>query len=153
MYPLVMENEINLSATESQTLTLLEWVKVRQAIESKMEELDSAAQWAEEKGYDSESYYRNEYAVLSAILKKMAKWNKTACAFNLVPYTLNMENNISFSTLIECRMALASKKENLEALVKKTNLKDHGLAHEVTVQRLREVSEALAEVEAVEAAF
>ena len=73
MYPLVMENEINLSATESQTLTVLEWVKVRQAIESKMEELDSAAQWAEEKGYDTEEYYRNEYAALSAILKKMAK--------------------------------------------------------------------------------
>lgn len=64
-----------------------------------------------------------------------------------------MENKISLSTLIECRMALASKKENLEALVKKTNLEDHGWAHEVTVQRLREVSEALAEVEAVEAAF
>ena len=73
MYHLVMENEINLSATESQALTVLEWVKVRNAIESKMEELDSAAQWAEEKGYDSESYYRNEYAALSAILKKMAK--------------------------------------------------------------------------------
>lgn len=73
MYPLVMENEINLSATETQTLTVLEWVKVRNAIESKMEELDSAALWAEEKGYDSENHYRNEYAVLSAILKKMAK--------------------------------------------------------------------------------
>lgn len=73
MYHLAMENKINLSATESQTLTVLEWVKVRNAIESNMEELDSAAQWAEEKGYDSESYYRNEYAVLSAILKKMAK--------------------------------------------------------------------------------
>lgn len=73
MYHLVMENEINLSATETQTLTVLEWVKVRNAIESKMEELDSAAQWAEENGYDSENYYRNEYAALSAILKKMAK--------------------------------------------------------------------------------
>ena len=73
MYHLVMENEINLSAAETQTLTVLEWVKVRNAIESKMEELDSAAQWAEENGYDSENYYRNEYAVLSAILKKMAK--------------------------------------------------------------------------------
>jgi hypothetical protein len=66
-----------------------------------------------------------------------------------------MENNLSLSlsTLIECRMALAAKKENLEALAKKTNLEDHGWAHEATVQRLREVSEALAEVEAVEAAF
>jgi hypothetical protein len=64
-----------------------------------------------------------------------------------------MENNISLSTLIECRMALAAKKENLEALVKKTNLEDHGWAHEATAQRLREVAEALAEVEAVEAAF
>jgi hypothetical protein len=73
MYPLNMENKINLSATETQTLTVLEWVKVRNAIESKMEELDSAAQWAEEKGYDTEEYYRNEYAAFSAILKKMAK--------------------------------------------------------------------------------
>ena len=73
MYHLVMENEINLAALETQTLTVLQWVKVRNAIEDKMAELDSAAQWAEEKGYDSESYYRNEYAVLSAILKKMAK--------------------------------------------------------------------------------
>ena len=73
MYPLNMENKINLSATETQTLTVLEWAKVRQAIESKMEELDSAAQWAEEKGYDTEEYYRYEYAAFSAILKKMAK--------------------------------------------------------------------------------
>lgn len=73
MYHLVMENEINLAALETQTLTVLQWVKVRNAIEDKMAELDSAAQWAEKKGYDTEEYYRNEYAVLSAILKKMAK--------------------------------------------------------------------------------
>ena len=68
-----MQNKINLAALETQTLTVLEWVKVRNAIEDKMAELDSAAQWAEENSYDSENYYRNEYAVLSAILKKMAK--------------------------------------------------------------------------------
>jgi hypothetical protein len=68
-----MENEINLSATETQTLTILEWVKVRNAIESKMDALDTSAKWFEENGYDSENYYRKEYAALSAILKKMAK--------------------------------------------------------------------------------
>lgn len=73
MYPLNMENKINLSATEAQTLTLLEWVKVRNAIEAKMEELNAAADWAESEGYDSEEYYRNEFAAFSAILKAMAK--------------------------------------------------------------------------------
>ena len=73
MYHLVMENEINLAALEIQTLTVLQWVKVRNAIEAKMEELNAAADWAERKGYDSEEYYRNEFAAFSAILKAMAK--------------------------------------------------------------------------------
>jgi hypothetical protein len=73
MYHLVMENEINLAALETQTLTVLQWVKVRNAIEAKMEELNAAADWAESEGYDSEEYYRNEFAAFSAILKAMAK--------------------------------------------------------------------------------
>lgn len=67
-----MQNEINLDALETKTLTALQWVIIRNALENKMEELDSAASWAESKGYQSETYYRNEYAKRSAILKAIA---------------------------------------------------------------------------------
>jgi hypothetical protein len=67
-----MQNKIDLSAPETKTLTALQWVMIRQALEDKMEELDNAAEWSESKGYDSETYYRNEYAKRSAILKAIA---------------------------------------------------------------------------------
>jgi hypothetical protein len=67
-----MKNEINLDAPETKTLTALQWVIIRKALEDKMEELDSAASWAESKGYSSEGYYRNEYVKRSAILKAIA---------------------------------------------------------------------------------
>jgi hypothetical protein len=67
-----MENKIDLSAPETKTLTALQWVMIRQALEDKMEELDNAAEWAESKEYDSGTYYRNEYAKRSAILKAIA---------------------------------------------------------------------------------
>ena len=67
-----MQNKIDLSAPETKTLTAYQWLMIRQALEDKMEELDNAAEWASEKGYDSETYYRNEYAKRSAILKAIA---------------------------------------------------------------------------------
>jgi len=67
-----MQNEINLAALETKTLTALQWVIIREALEDKMEEFDSAARWAESKGYNSETYYRNEYAKRSEILKNIA---------------------------------------------------------------------------------
>jgi hypothetical protein len=67
-----MNNEINLAALETKTLTALQWVIIRNALEDKMEEFDSAASWAESKGYSSETYYRNEYAKRSEILKTIA---------------------------------------------------------------------------------
>jgi hypothetical protein len=67
-----MNNEINLAALETKTLTALQWVIIRNALEDKMEEFDNAASWAESKGYSSEDYYRNEYAKRSQILKAIA---------------------------------------------------------------------------------
>lgn len=67
-----MQNNIDLSAPETKTLTALQWLMIRQALEDKMEELDNAAEWASEKSYESETYYRNEYAKRSAILKAIA---------------------------------------------------------------------------------
>lgn len=67
-----MENKINLDTLETKTLTARQWLMIRQALEDKMEELDNAAEWSESKGYDSETYYRNEYAKRSAILKAIA---------------------------------------------------------------------------------
>jgi hypothetical protein len=67
-----MNNEINLAALETKTLTALQWVIIRNALQDKMEEFDSAASWAESKGYQSETYYRNEYAKRSEILKTIA---------------------------------------------------------------------------------
>ena len=67
-----MEKEINLAALETKTLTALQWVIIRNALEDKMEEFDNAASWAESKGYSSEDYYRNEYAKRSQILKAIA---------------------------------------------------------------------------------
>ena len=67
-----MQNKIDLSAPETKTLTALQWLMIRQALEDKMEELDNAAEWASEKSYESETYYRNEYAKRSAILKAIA---------------------------------------------------------------------------------
>jgi hypothetical protein len=56
-----------------------------------------------------------------------------------------MENKISLSTLIECKMLLTAKKENLETLMAQP-LQDG--ARDFVAYRLREVAEALAEVEA-----
>jgi len=67
-----MQNNIDLSAPETKTLTAYQWLMIRQALEDKMEELDNAAEWASEKSYKSETYYRNEYAKRSAILKTIA---------------------------------------------------------------------------------
>ena len=68
-----MQNEINLNALETKTLTALQWVIIRNALEDKMEEFDNAASWAESKGFKAaETYYRNEYAKRSQILKAIA---------------------------------------------------------------------------------
>lgn len=67
-----MQNKINLNSLETKTLTALQWVIIRNALEDKMAEYDDAAQWAESKGFKSEDYYRKEYAQRSQILKAIA---------------------------------------------------------------------------------
>jgi hypothetical protein len=52
------------------TLTNEELVALWNALEYKMKDCDHAAEWAQKNGFDSETYYRDEFAKLSAIKKK-----------------------------------------------------------------------------------
>jgi len=67
-----MQNEINLNALETKTLTAFQWAIIRNALEDKMEEFEHAAQWAASKGFKSEDRYRNGYAKRSQILKAIS---------------------------------------------------------------------------------
>lgn len=70
LYPYPMNATSFPPVTITVTLSNAEIVALWNALEDKMEQMHNAAEWAQENGHESETYYRNEYAKFSAIEKK-----------------------------------------------------------------------------------